>query len=77
MNIKQKVIIKLQQTNLGFFLNQILLESIDYLFYFIQMKMLLLKDLKLRGITYQIELLIIIMSSSMEKKFMINLLIQI
>ena len=32
MNIKQKVIIKIQQTSLDFFLNQILLESIGYLF---------------------------------------------
>ena len=32
MNSKQKVIIKIQQTNLDAFLNQILLESIDYLF---------------------------------------------
>ena len=32
MNIKQKVIIKIQQTNLDFFLNQILLQSIDYFF---------------------------------------------
>ena len=32
MNIKQKVIVKIQQTNLDAFLNQILLESIDYLF---------------------------------------------
>ena len=31
MNIKQKVIIKIQQTNLDFFLNQIFLEVIDYL----------------------------------------------
>ena len=29
-NIKQKVIMKIKQTNLDFFLNQILLESIDY-----------------------------------------------
>ena len=32
INIKQKVIIKIQQTNLDFFLNQILLESMDYFF---------------------------------------------
>ena len=32
MNSKQKVIVKIQQTNLDAFLNQILLESIDYLF---------------------------------------------
>ena len=32
MNIKQKVRIKIQQMNLNIFSNQILLESIDYLF---------------------------------------------
>ena len=32
MNIKQKVRIKIQQMNLHIFSNQILLESIDYLF---------------------------------------------
>ena len=31
-NIKQQVAIKIQQTNLDFFLNQILMELIDYLF---------------------------------------------
>ena len=77
MSIKQKVIIKIQQTNLDFFLNQFLLESIDYLLQFMQIKMLLLKDLKLKGITYQKKLLIIIMSSSLEKTFMIKQLIQI
>ena len=41
------------------------------------MKMLLLNDLKLKGITYQKELLIIIMSSSMGKTFMTKQLIQI
>ena len=35
------------------FLNQILLELIDYLFQFIQIKMLILKDLKLKNTTYQ------------------------
>ena len=32
INIKQKVIIKMQQTNLDFFLNQILQEPMDYFF---------------------------------------------
>ena len=32
MNIKQKVRMKIQQMNLHIFSNQILLESIDYLF---------------------------------------------
>ena len=38
-----------------------------YLFSFIQMKMLLLKDLQLKGITYQKELLLIKTSLSMVK----------
>ena len=42
---KTKVIIKIQQTNSDSFLNQILLESIDYLLEFVQIEMLLLKDL--------------------------------
>ena len=39
--------------------NQILLESIDYLFMFIQIKIAMLKDLKLDNITYQKGLLIL------------------
>ena len=39
--------------------NQILLESIDYLFMFIQIKIAMLKDLKLHNITYQKGLLIL------------------
>ena len=66
--------IKIQQTNLDFCLNQILLES---KFVFMQIKMLLLKNLKLRGITNQKDLLIIIMLPSMEKAFMINQLVLI
>ena len=53
--------IKLQEINIDFFSNQILLKSIDYL--------TMPKDLKLEDITYQKELLIIITSSSMEKNF--------
>ena len=41
------------------------------------METLLLKDLKVKAITYQNELLIIITSSSMEKTFMINQLVLI
>ena len=55
--------------NLNIFSNQTLLELIDYLFQFIQMKMMLLKDLKLKDNIYQKRLLKIIMSSSMEKNF--------
>ena len=50
MNTKQNVKIKIQQTNLAIFSNLILLESIDYLFYSIQTKVLLLKDLKQNNI---------------------------
>ena len=39
--------------------------------------MTMLKDLKLKDITYQNKLLIIVISSSMEKTFMINQLILI
>ena len=53
MNIKQKVRIKLHQTNLDIFSNQTLLESIVYSFQFIQIKMTILKDLKLEDIIYQ------------------------
>ena len=53
INIKQKVRIKIQQTNIYLFSNQILLELIDCLFYFIQMEMEMLKDLMLENIIYQ------------------------
>ena len=72
INIKQKVRTKKQQININIFSNQNLLEAIDYLFQFIRMKIMPLKDLKLKDIIYQKELLIIIMSSSIEKTFMIN-----
>ena len=48
---------------------------VNRLFVLVYTKMLLLKDLKLQGITYPEELLLIIMSSSMEKTFMIKQLI--
>ena len=64
--------IKIQQMNLDIFFNQTLLKSVDCLFKILQMKMEMLKDLMLEDITYQKELLIILMSSSMEKSFMIN-----
>ena len=50
MNIKQNMRTKIQQMNTDIFLNQILLESIDIVnrkLVFIQMKMTMLKDLKL------------------------------
>ena len=53
MNIKQKVRIKIRQMNIGIFSNQFLLKSIDYLFWFIQTKMTILKYLKLEDIIYQ------------------------
>ena len=64
MNKKQKKRIKIQQMNKGIFSNQILFELIGYLFQFIQIKMEILKDLKLKDIIYQKELLIIVTSSS-------------
>ena len=42
MNIKQKVRIKLQEMKLDIFLNQTLLELIDYLYQFIQINMKIL-----------------------------------
>ena len=45
--------LKIQQIKIDIFSNQILLKPIDYLFYFIHMKMTILKDLKLRNITNQ------------------------
>ena len=69
-NIKQKVRTKIQQKDLDILSNQIFLESIDYLFQFIQIKMPILNDLKLENITYQKELFKIITPSSMEKPFM-------
>ena len=65
MNIKQKVRIKMRQMNINIFSNQILLESTDYLFLFIQIKITILAYLKLEDITYQKVVLIAIMSSSM------------
>ena len=64
MNIKAKVRIKIQQMDIDILSNQILLDSIDYLFWFIQIKMLVLKDLRLEDIIDQI-----IMLSSTEKNF--------
>ena len=63
--------------NLDIFSNQILLQSIACLFRFIQIMMTMLKDLKLKDVIYQKELLIIIISQTMEKVFMINQLILI
>ena len=60
MNKKQKKRIKIQQMNKGIFSNQILFELIGYLFQFVQIKMEILKDLKLKDIIYQKELLIIV-----------------
>ena len=74
---KTKIGNKYTKNEIVIFSNQILLETIDPLFYFIQIKITILKDLKFKDITYQKELLIIIMSSSMEKTFMTNPLILI
>ena len=49
MNIKRKVIIKIQQMNFDISLNQILLESIDYS-QFIKVRETRLKDLMLKNI---------------------------
>ena len=51
-NVFSKGRIKVQQMNIDTFSNQILLELIDYLFSFIQIKMLMLKYLMLKSIIY-------------------------
>ena len=53
MNIKQKLRIKMQQINKDIFSNQTLLESIDFLFYFIQIMVRILKDLMVENFIYQ------------------------
>ena len=53
MSIKQKVRIKIQQMNEDIFFNQTLLESMNYLFYLIQMRLAMLKDLMIENIIYQ------------------------
>ena len=62
--------------NRAIFSNQVLLELIDYLLKFIQIKVPILNNLKLKDFTYQKELLIII-TLSMEKTFMTKRLILI
>ena len=52
MNIKRKVRTKIQQINIDIFSNRILLKLIDYVL-FIQIKMLILKDLKLENIIHE------------------------
>ena len=59
------------------FSNQTLLELIDYLFQFIQIKIPILKDLKLEDITYQNHFLIIMTSQLMEKTVLIKQLVLI
>ena len=62
--------------NRAIFSNQVLLELIDYLLKFIQIKVPILNNLKLKYFTYQKELLIII-TLSIEKTFMTKQLILI
>ena len=51
--IKRKMILKKGQMNLDIFLNQTLLESIDYLFSFMQIIATMLIDLMLENIIHQ------------------------
>ena len=53
--------------NIDIFSNQIFLELIDNLFQFIQTKITIPKDLRVKDIIYQKELFVIITTSSMEK----------
>ena len=55
--------------NIDIFSNQNLLDSIDYLYQFIQIKITVLKDLKLEDIIYQKESLKITTLLSMEENF--------
>ena len=52
-HIKRKMILKKGQMNLDIFLNQTLLESIDYLFWFMQIIATMLIDLMLENIIHQ------------------------
>ena len=60
----------MRQMNIDTLSNKILLELIGYLFWFIQIKVTMLKDLKLEDITNQKALLITITSSPVEETFM-------
>ena len=53
MKVKEKVRIKVRLIHIDIFSNQILLESVDYLFYFIHIKMAILKDLMFETNIYQ------------------------
>ena len=61
--------------SINIFSNQTLQVLTDCLFWFIQTRMIIQKGIKLRDITYQKVLIRIIMSSSVERTFMTNLLI--
>ena len=61
--------------SINIFSNQTLQVLTDCLFWFIQTRMIIQKGKKLRDITYQKVLIRIIMSSSVERTFMTNLLI--
>ena len=77
MNVKQKMRIKMQQMDIDIFLNHTLWELTDCLFWLVQIKMPMLKDLKLEDITYQKALLRIITLSSLERTFLTKPLILI
>ena len=68
--------IKIWQIDIDIFSNQTLLESKLFILAYTN-EDIASKNLKLKGIIYQKELLVIIMSSSMEKTFFINQVIQI
>ena len=76
INVKQKTSEKIRQTNIDISTNQNLQESSGCLFWFIQISMTVLLNLKL-DITYQKTLSRITMSLSMKKAFMTKQLILI
>ena len=69
--IKQKVRIKIRQMSIDIFLNQALQELTSCLFWFVQTKVMMEKDLMPEGIIYQ-KVLLMETSSSMEKTSMTN-----
>ena len=78
MNIKQKSENKNTTNKYRYFLESNFVGVNRFFFFqFIQIKMSILKDLKLEDISYQKDLLIIVTSSPLEKSFMINPLILI
>ena len=63
---------EIPQMSVDIFSNRTLQELTDCLFWVIEIKMIMLKDIKLKDIIYEEVLLRIIVSSSKERTFMTN-----